>query len=91
MTKKEVINRTMEAFKKTVNLQNILESMYPGYMKYTMALSSVKIARGMQNEPVLPCDILKCAEVFTDMKAAKDVWYPEFLESINQYLSSAPV
>ena len=83
--------RTKATFQKLINLQTMLESLYPGYTNYNMALSSVKLVRGMRNEAVLPCDILKCAEAFTDMKAAKDIWYPEFLESINQYLSSTPV
>ena len=55
-----------------------MEEKYPGYYRYCI----------MRKFSEIPGDILECAEEFEDMKAAKDIWYPDFIKSIETYLSS---
>ena len=55
-----------------------MEEKYPGYFRYCV----------MRKFSEKPGDILECAEEFEDMKAAKDIWYPDFIKSIEKYLSS---
>lgn len=55
-----------------------MESKYPGYFRYCV----------MRKFSEKPGDILECAEEFEDMKAAKDIWYPDFIKSIEKYLST---
>lgn len=55
-----------------------MEEKYPGYYRYCI----------MRKFSEIPGDILECAEEFEDMKAAKDIWYPDFIKSIEKYLSS---
>lgn len=88
MFTKEMKERISAKFRRAVELQKQYEEEYPGFTKYFMALSSIKTARGARNEIVKPGDILECAEAFEDMNAAKAIWYPAFLSSIDDYLSS---
>lgn len=56
-----------------------MEEKYPGYYRYCI----------MRKFSEKPGDILECAEEeFEDMEAAKDIWYPDFIKSIEKYLSS---
>lgn len=55
-----------------------MEEKYPGYRRYcTMRRFSEK-----------PGDILESAEEFEDREAAKDIWYPDFIKSIEKYVSN---
>jgi hypothetical protein len=55
-----------------------MEEKYPGYLHYCI----------MRRFSEIPGDILDSAEEFEDREAAKDIWYPDFIKSIEKYLSS---
>lgn len=55
-----------------------MEEKYPGYRRYCI----------MRSFSEKPGDILDSAEEFEDREAAKDIWYPDFIKSIEEYLSS---
>lgn len=88
MMQPEIKEKITKVFQKTEKHRTTLETKFPGFTTYLMALTSTRVAREMQNETLKPGDILQCAELFTDMEAAKTVWYPTFLASIDAYLSS---
>ena len=88
MFTKEMKERVSAKLHRAMELQMHYEGLYPGFTNYCMALSSIKTARGLRNEIVKPGDILECAEAFKDINAAKAIWYPTFLNSIDDYLAS---
>lgn len=55
-----------------------MEEKYPGYHNYCVERS---FSRN-------PGEILKAAEEFENMEAAKEVWYPDFIKSIEKYISN---